>query len=768
MERTSVHSRSSQHGVLSRTPLQRWGARIVRSPRPFLVAPLLLVLALLPAALQVSDNLSTVGWTPDSADSQAVQRLMEEQFGRATINHYILFSDPTGAMHADDRAFRLAVEQAVRPFRIDPDVAAVYTWGSTRSEDLNTALISDDRRMSIAVIVMEHTTAPSEEQMRSLTSHLHSDVLEIRIGGWPATAQAFLDLARDDLTRAEIIALPITLVLLLVIFGGVIAAGVPIVLAILSMVATLAILSLLSRVMMVNVFSINAVTMLGLAVGIDYALIMVSRFREESAATPMAEAIPRVLDTAGRAVLVAGSTVAIGLGGLVLFGLPAAISTGLAGASVVLACVALSLTVLPATFVLWGDRIGRGRAGSRWRIPAPHWAAQVRALPLRYPLAVVLVTGAVLLSLAAPLRHIIPSSPTMTILPRENEARVVYDTIAQHFPQTTLSPVIIVVEPAEGSMLAASNLALLRDLTRTLREQEHVTAVDSVWGYIPLGVTPDAFATSLLLEPDLIAATAPLVNPAAALVNVTPDAGLDASGRRQLISDLRAAMPALAGERLTVRIGGDAALDLDLTTRVRERIPLVVAFVIGLTWVALFAQFRSVFLPFKAILLNLCSLSASFGALVWIFQDGHLSGLLGFEPTGYTVILIPILMFCFLFGLSMDFEVLMLSRIREAWEETGENGQAIGIGLRRSAGIVTSSAAVLLVVFLAFGASELQVIKSLGVGLAIAVFIDATIIRLLLLPATMQLMGRWNWWLPGQSPADQRGPASPQTRAESV
>jgi len=276
-------------------------------------------------------------------------------------------------------------------------------------------------------------------------------------------------------------------------------------------------------------------------------------------------------------------------------------------------------------------------------------------------------------------------------------------------------------------------------------------------------MTPTGVSTGLRIEPELANAAAPMLTQNAALVSVVPDPGLDDLGRRELVEHLRATGRSLSGGDFTVLIGGDVALDVDLNNHVIDRAPTVVGFVLLLTWLALFVQFRSLALPTKAILLNLASLGASFGALVWIFQDGHLSNVLAFEPTGYTVILIPILMFCFLFGLSMDFEVIMLSRIREAWQETGDNTRAIDLGLRRSAGIVTASASVMLIVFIAFGTSELQIIKAIGVGLGLAVFIDATVIRLILLPATMQLMGRWNWWMPFGHAHRPRGAMMPAT-----
>lgn len=737
--------------VNRRSGLTRWGDVVVRFPRMCLIVPLLICLLLVPVAAQVTQNLTTVGWTPEDAESRQVQVMMDEEFGQASTNHYLLFSDPNGSLKATDREFRLAVEKAVRPFRNDPAFTAVYTWGSTTNETLNTTLISEDGTRSLAMLVLAHAPTPGAGDIEDVRSRLVSDRLDIQIGGWPATAETFLDVATSDLYRAELISIPVTLVLLLVIFGGVLAAGLPIALAVLSMIVTLAVLAVMSRFTMVNIFSINAVTMLGLAVGIDYALIMVSRYREESASTPPSVAIPRVMDTAGRAVLIAGSTVAIGLLGLIPFDVPAAISTGIAGACVVFVCIALALSALPAAFVLWGHRMERRRS---WRVQLPaifdRTGSHLRDVRQRHPLAILIVCGAMLLSFALPLRGMVGAAPTMEILPAASNARIVYDTIAKSFPNATISPIAITVEPRSGSMMSAANLADMHALTIALSGQPGVQSVDSIWAFLPTGMTPSAYATSLRLEPELVRVSSSMLTPNAALINITADPALDTGERRNLVDDLRTAMPELTGNDLTVHIGGDAGLDLDLIQHVERQAPKVLGFVVGLTWLALFLQFRSVVLPTKAILLNILSLSASFGALIWIFQEGHLSNILAFEPMGYTVIVIPILMFCFLFGLSMDFEVIMLSRIREVWQETGDNTRAIDLGLQHSAGIVTASATVMLIVFSAFGTSELQIIKSLGVGLAIAVLIDATIIRMLLLPAAMQLMGDWNWWLPFQ------------------
>ena len=754
---TDPHDATSQRPTL----LARLGACIARRPWPFLIVPLLLCVALVPLALRAGDRLTATGWIPDGAESLSVNALMQEEFGRGAISHYILFSDPTGNLMASDRAFRLEVERVMRQFRNDPAFAAVYTWGSTENEVLNRTLISEDGSKSLAVLVLTDEGRRGAGRYDAIRARLASDLLDIRVGGWPATTADFRTMATSDLLRAEQISIPVTLGLLLVIFGGLLAAGLPVLLALLSIVASFAAVATLSRVMETNIFSTNAVTMLGLALGIDYALIMVSRFREE-ATTPVGDGLPRLMETAGRAVLVAGSTVAIGLTGLLLFSVPAAVSTGLAGASVVLVCVGLALTVLPAIFVLWGHRIGRLAS---WRPRLPVWLAdageRLQAIRTHHPLATLTLFAALLMSLALPVRHMVGASPTMDILPRGSEARQVYDEVAASFPNATLSPISIVVQPRYGEMTSAQNLEALRLFTARIAGEPGVTSAESIWNAVPRGLSATAMSTSLRIQPEVAEAASAMLTENAALVTVVPDGDLDDLARRELVERLREEGRRLSEGDFRVLIGGDIAVDLDLNDHVVARAPVVAGFVIAMTWLALLAQFRSVVLPTKAILLNLLSLGASFGALVWIFQDGHLSGLLGFEPTGYTVILIPILMFCFLFGLSMDFEVIMLSRIRETWQETSDNAQAIDIGLRRSTGIVTSSAALMLVVFAAFGTSELQIIKAIGVGLGIAVFIDATVIRLVMLPATMQLMGRWNWWMPfAARPPAHRGPVA--------
>lgn len=723
-------------------------------PWSCLLAPLLIILLLIPAALRATDHLTPVGWVPDDAEASRVQAIIDAEFDQAGNSHFILFSDPNGQLTPMDREFRLDVERAVRPFRADPAIAAVYTWGTTSNETLNEILISEDGTRSIAVIVLTDDDVAAMDAMDHLNGTLVETSLDAQIGGWPATTSAILDVAENDLLRAEMLSLPVTLVLLLVIFGGVIAAGLPIALAVLTMISTFAFMFFLSTATLVSTFAINAVTMLGLAVSIDYALIMLSRFREEQAHHPINVAVTRTMTTAGRAVIVAGSTVAIGLTGLMLFRVPAAITTGIIGAFVILTAVLLALTALPAVFVLFGHRIGPRRAT---RASAPNWArriwVQVGNGRRRFPLATVLLCSGILIALALPVRHMEVSSPTISSLPPGTEARVVAETISESFPHASISPIAIVVQPTSGTMYDAANLERLQRLVTELEAHPGIDRAESIWSLLPAAMTPNAYSTSLLLEPELARVSTPYITSNASLINLVVESDLSMDEQRDLVRELREGMTALTGGELSFLVGGELGMDVDVISFATDQTPAVAIYILVLTWLALFIQLRSWFLPFKAIALNLLSIGASFGALVWIFQDGHLENILRFEPTGTTIVLVPVLMFCFLFGLSMDFEVIILSRIRESWLDTGDNDVAVEHGLRRTSGIIISSAIVMLAVFAAFSTSDLQVIKTLGVGLSIAIVLDATVIRMLLLPATMQLMGQWNWVGPSRKRA---------------
>lgn len=710
-----------------------------------LISSLLLCALLLPLALNATQHTVPDGWLPDSAVAVKVQAISNEQFGRSGTTYYILFTDPSGKLGASDAAFRDQVSFAVRPLRVLDETDSVLTWGSTGNDLLNSMLISDDARSSLAIVTL-HTEADNHVGSPAwLREHLADTELEADLTGLPVVGEDFRIVGHNDLVRAELIALPITLVLLVIIFRGLIPALIPVTLAAGSMIITLAVMAMLARYAPVSVFTVNTVTMLGLAVGVDYALIMVSRFREEIEGGELQSAVERTIATAGKTVITAASTVAIGLSGLIFFQVPAATTTALLGALVVVVAMFLSLTAVPAALVL----VSKGIAREPLRTPAQWQLSSVESLRERHPIATLFACIAVLVALTMPVLELNAVSPGINNLPPGAESRTTAERIQTDFSLASTSPIEVVIQPTRGSMLEADNLQRYKDLTARIMDLPGVLRVESLWGFVPAGFTPRYLASSFLLEPDLIVASQPFLTPDAALITIIPNSSLSDDEAHDLVRGLRADLAAIPVRGLEVMVGGAIGLDLDLLDHIIERAPTVLGWVLSLTAIALFIHLRSVVLPVKAILLNLISMGASFGMLVWIFQQGQLAWLFGAEATGSTVMLVPVLMFCFLFGLGMDFEIIMLSRIRESWQQHGDTTRAVREGLHSAAGIVTASAVLMLTVFLAFAFSELDVVKALGVGLAIAVTVDATIVRLLLLPATMQLMGRWNWW-PGR------------------
>jgi len=725
--------------------LHRYGRFVHRHRLAFLLIPLFACVLTLPLALRVTERLSTSGWLPASAESVQVSEILHEEFGRNTTSHFLLFRDPTGELLATDDAFRQEVAKVVSPLYSNPNILAVYTWGSTRNDKLNASLLSDDGTMSIAIVVAQSGWNNTADAFADLRSMISSDRLDMQAGGWPATASAFADLTRTDLLRSERIALPGTLILLFLVFGGVIAAGLPIVLAVLALVPALATIFLLSHVMETSLFAVNTVSMLGLALGIDYALIMVSRYREELEHGDAGEALAQTVATAGETIVVSGVAVMMGLLGLIAFRVPAAVSTGLAAGMVVLLSVVLAMTALPAALSLFASRL-RGRR--RWNLRRLHLGGVVH-LVRRHPAIASAGAVVLVLILTFPALGMRGAAASMTILPASQEARQVYDTVQQEFSEITLTPILVVVTPKYGEMTNPRNLAELQRFQRELEALDEVESVETVWNFLPAGVSANLFATTLLVDATVQQVAKPYLTREAAVIEINAVGGPSDAATMDLVRYIREHGYGLSQGNFQVLVGSEIGTNVDMVDYVIERTPLTIAIVVALMWCALFVRFRSLVLPTKAILLNLLSLGASFGALVWIFQDGHLTGVLHFEPLGYTILMVPIIMFCFMSGLSMDYEVVMLSRIKEAWDETQDNDLAVDQGLAASAGLVTSAALIMLVIFIAFSTSELQFIKQIGVALGIAVVLDTTIIRLVLLPSSMRLFGKWNWWMPG-------------------
>jgi len=517
--------------------LFKWGVLIARFRWIALLLPLVLCVALVPLALQVTDRLSAGGWLPSDADSMRVDRMLADEFDRKGPSNYLLFSDPTGRLKATDPEFRREVERIVKPLRLDPEITSVFTWGTTSNDQLNKVLISDDGSMSLAVIAVRHDSTRPPKTFAAFKQQVTSSLFDIKIGGWPATTDALGDLTSSDLARAERLSVPITIVLLILIYGGLIAAALPVALAIGTITVALATLTIISQRLDASVFAVNAVTMLGLAVGIDYALILISRYREELLNHDPEAALARALATGGRSILIAGAAVAVGLAGLLAFGVPAAISTGLAGATVVLTSVLLGLTSLPAALLILNRRLGHhtgylGRIApttrSRLVKDISRFQAHVHANAGIAACACVLL----LAFLALPVLSMKGGSPTMAILPTAAEARQMYDAVSTRFSSTTLSPITVIVQPRDGRMTSSTNLENLHDFTNVIGAMPGVTDVNSLWSYVPNAASALAVSSGLTLDRDLQTTTHSYITSRAALIQISI-AGKRDEGRQQ-------------------------------------------------------------------------------------------------------------------------------------------------------------------------------------------------------------------------------------------
>ncbi|MEP7026570.1 MAG: MMPL family transporter, partial [Actinomycetota bacterium] len=507
--------------------------------------------------------------------------------------------------------------------------------------------------------------------------------------------------------------------LLLVIFGGLAAASLPLAIGGIAILGSFTALRLLTLVTPVSIYSLNITTILGLGLAIDYGLFMVGRFREELGRTDTVEqAVARTVATAGRTVAVSGVTVAVALASLMLFPMTFLRSMGYGGVATVLVDMAAGLTVLPALLAVLGPKVNALRVRPQRKAAALAdetsgvWYRLARSV-MRRPVIYVVVIVAGLATLGTPFLHITWGGTDARVLPTAAAPRVVTEALNHDFPGNETNPIEVVVRFA--SPVAGQQGALTAYVSRL----EHVPGITG--GQLS-GAKGEVARVDLRYKP-----------------------GPMTSQARAIAGQVRAVPPP---EGARVYVGGTTAQLVDELSSLGKTLPWMALVVFLATFMLLFLAFGSVILPIKAMVMNVLSLSATFGVVVWIFQDGHLSGLLHFTPTGTIDPTMPILMLAIIFGLSMDYEVFLLSRVRERYDVTGDNTAAVASGLQRTGGVITSAALLLVIVIGAFSASGITFIKLMGVGMIVALIVDATIVRIMLVPATMRLLGRANWWAP--------------------
>ena len=699
-----------------------------------------------PFASQATSSLKS-GFGEVETESRIALRLMSERLELPGSSVTLVFSSDT--LNASDPRYAEAVERAIAPIPQQiPEVDRLITFYGTD----NARMIAPDGRTTYAFVLLNADIDSAVDLVPKIREALQSgDELDVWVTGGVAIFSDLNKASERDLRRAEIITLPLLLVALLIVFGGVVAAGVPLAMGILSVVITLSLVHLLAQFTDMSIFVLNIASFLGLGMAVDYSLLMVSRFREELVHREVAEAVQVTLATAGKAIVFSAVTSMIGLSGLLFFEFMMLRSLGIGGITVILFSLLIALTLIPALLAALGTRINR-LSVKFLRIREGHFWLRFSRWVMRHPVAVAVPVTAGLLLLGAPFLDVKLGSPWASVLPEDAESRVGWDLMARQFGPGELAQVIAVTT-SETSVLSPENIAAAYEFVQRMEADPRVRRVDSILSS-DQEITLEQFQLLYSLPspeaiggPQVTLALDQLVSDDRSLnmIRVVPALGPVSDETHELARDIRAAPP--LGDLETYVTGVTPDLQ-DTVDRMYSDFPKVIIYVAIVTYLALFFLFRSVVLPLKAVVLNILSILASFGALVFVFQQGHFQNLLGFESEGITEASVPILLFSIVFGLSMDYEVFLLSRVKEEYEAHGDNTQAVAVGMEKSGRIITSAALVLILVSAGFASGDILIVKTLGVGIAVAILIDATIVRALLVPALMRIFSSANWWAP--------------------
>ena len=759
----------SSRAARSVPPFERLGAFVHAHARLVIGAWVLIVLCALPFAPQAPGALQAGGFDLPTLESARSRAALESELGAPPSALVLAISSTT--LIPGTPQFEAAAQRAVAGVASAPHVVG------SRSHLIAPTQINVDKKIVYDVILLDLKPDDSPAALEGIQSALvEVDGIKVAIAGGPSFYADIQSVSETDLQRSELISLPLAAIVLLLVFGSAVAAGLPLAVGGATVIVALAAIFGVAQATRMSIFVLNLTTLLGLGLGVDYSLLLVSRFREElGRGAKLGDAVQRTVATAGRAVFFSGVTVMLGLAGLALFDFAILRSIGIAGAITVAIAVASSVTLMPAILSLLGPRVNRlaiRRLGSGEVNERGPWARLAHAV-MRRPLAVALPTLALLIALGTPWLGVRFNAPDGSILPERVASRQALDALTDAFGEGSFSPMTAAVR-TDGPVTSAANIKLLYDWVEALQADPRIARVDSIVSIDPrLTLTQYQLlysssstdggaggAAGSAAPPDRYAAQILSFTTAGDLttVSITPTNGPNRPESRALVGELRAAHPGSIGAGtpsaisppagLNALIGGGAAEIVDVVDTISGEFPRTAAVVILATLLILAVLLRSIVLPIKAVVMNVLSILASFGALVWIFQEGNLSAILGFAPLGFVETTIPVILFCVLFGLSMDYEVFLLTRMREIYDRTGDNTAAVAGGLERSGRIITSAALIVVVVAGSFVFAEIVLIKALGVGVAIAVALDATIVRALLVPATMRLFGKWNWWAP--------------------
>jgi RND superfamily putative drug exporter len=699
------------------SPFARLAHLVVHRRRAVLIVSTILILAGLGLAPVFQSQLRGVGYDTPGTESYSATQFISRSTGY-TERDTLVFS--SGRYTAGDPAFVSAIARGVAAVKRVDNAILVAPAGVPGGGE-----ISRDRSVVTATISLRGDAAHRQDVSKRLQPAVAAAMppgISAGVTGDSPLLADLIHIEEQDMVKAELVGLPIAAIILLIAFGSAVAAGLPLLLGVSGLFVSFGVIAGFMTFRSFNAFAESLMAMIGLAIGIDYALLFVRRFREERAkGGPPAEAMARTLSTAGRTIMFSGAILSTSLVPLVVTNLPFFGDTAIAVIVVVLVEVLLVLTFLPAVLLKLGDRLDKGSIPERFRggrltaAGTGGWYRWARAV-MRRPWPVLAVGVALLLLAASPALGL-KTGIDLNARAMTGEASVKPLTVLQqHFPAAALAPIEVLVRAGGGGLGAATTQA-----SGVLSTDRRLADVRTL---------PIAGNATLLFA--------------------TPTVGVDTPAATRLVGDLRARLGQAVGPDATALVTGVTAETVDYSDETNRITPWVMGVALLLAFSLLLWLFRSPVLALKAIVMNLLSIGAAFGLTVFVFQNGHGASLLGFTSPGYIQSWMPLTLFMMLFGLSMDYEVFMVSRIREEWEKSGDTVEAVARGLERTGGVVTSAATIMVAIFASFLLVAIPEMKQMGFGLAVAVLIDATIVRAALVPAFMRLAGRWNWWMPGR------------------
>ncbi len=725
------------------------------------------VLACMPFAPRISSALKPGGFGSSDMESVRAGTLLTQKLHTQFTSVDVFFTSTRYA--ATDPQFVLEATAAIAPLAKWNQVTSILPF------TVNPRQISRDGHAAYTQVFLNTNADDAPKDLPGLYARIvHQPDLATSAGGGPVFYADIQSVSEADLERAELIAFPFALLALLLVFRSVVASLLPALVGGCSVIVSLALVYFLALHVGISVFALNITTLFGLGLGVDYSLFMTNRYREEMAkGRSVDDAIAMTMHTAGRAMTVSGTAVTIGLLGLLLFNFTVLRSIGIGGVLVVLISMLSAATLLPALLAVIGTRINAlpirlpsfGRAATPARPEHEGFWHRLSMTVMRYPWQFLVPVLGFLLLLGVPFLHVRLGAPDASILPANVPSRAAYDLLQTRFDPNETEPIILAVQSDHGNILTPQNLTDLSNLTTRLQQDPRVRRVDSIVTLDPRLTLPQyqiIYSQGRIADPYLATAAQSLVAGDTTIVNIISTYGMIDPRSEALVQDIRATH--FPGMRVMVT-GGTAGV-VDYVNTMYSQFPWAILAVAITTYIVLALLFQSLVLPLKALAMNTLSILSAYGALVFIFQQGHLSGLLDFTPLGFVEASAPILMFCALFGLSMDYEVFLLSRVREEWLVTGDNEHSVALGMERSGVIITSAAAIVVIVSGGFITAGMILVKSLGVGMALAVLMDATLVRGLLVPATMRLLGKWNWYWPFGHTTPVAPPVNPPVKPE--